>query len=75
MSPKEKKEIIENLRMTLIKDWGDCLVDKDDWRYEQSKNRALSKKGSAHIHIVFVHNSSSNNKINTGLVKRYWNTE
>ena len=50
MSPKEKKEIIENLRTTLIRDWGHCLVDKvvsvdkDDWRYEESEHRTYRSR-------------------------------
>ena len=78
MTSTEKRELIDKFHKDLIKEWGDCLVDKpisinvDDRRYEQSEHRASSMKGSAHIHIVFVHNNSRNKRINVGAVKKYF---
>ena len=80
MTSTEKRELVDKLRKDLIKEWGDCLVNKpisinvDDRRYEQSEHRASSKKGSAHMH-VFVHNNSSNKRINVGVVKKYFDQQ
>lgn len=69
---------MEQLKNQLIKEWGDCLVDRpisltpDDRRFVQSEYRSTFKKGSAHLHIVFVHNSPSNKKVNAGLVNNFF---